>query len=368
MKIGILTFHRAHNYGAMLQAYALKHILQGKGHHVEFISYRQPKIESAYKAFICNISKSNGIIGNVKNVLSAVITLNRRMERRRRFVQFMEKNLPESKKYTKEELAAVILDYDAVFFGSDQIWTTRFMGGFDDIYWGGVHLKEGKKIAYAPSMELKSVSEAERTYIKKHITNFDSVSARETHMSELLESITGISIPTVADPTLLCTKNDYTPLILASKNVPKEPYVLVYQVGHHAMVDEIAQKVANQLHCRIIEIGSEVLLHHANTYKDGYGPEDFVALIAHATFVVSCSFHGTAFSVNFHKPFYSVLIRGLDSRATSFLSQVGLIQCGIRSIEEVDAPSMLGIDFLTVDDNLQRMRCKSIDYINNALA
>ena len=92
MKIGILTFHRAHNYGAMLQAYALKHILQGKGHHVEFLSYCQPKIESAYKAFICNISRSNGIIGNVKNVLSAVITLNRRMERRRRFVQFMEKN------------------------------------------------------------------------------------------------------------------------------------------------------------------------------------------------------------------------------------------------------------------------------------
>lgn len=367
MKIGILTFHRAHNYGAMLQAFALRKILTDRGHDVEFISYRQPKIEAAYKPFHCTISKSNGIVSNIKNLLSAFMTFSRRIKRRNSFIQFAERYLPESVKYTQEELTLVELDYDVVFFGSDQIWTTRFMGEFDDVFWGGIHLKNGKKIAYAPSMELKSVTETEKTYIKEHITNFNSVSARETYMSELLESITGISIPTVVDPTLLCTKHDYTSLITDSRNIPSESYVLVYQVGHYSLVSKIAKKVAEQLNCRIIEIGSEVLLHNATTYKDSYGPEDFVALIDNAKFVVSCSFHGTVFSVILHKPFYSVLIKGIDSRATSFLSQVGLLQCGIRNIEDVDAPSLLGIDFFCVDETLENMRSNSMDYINKAL-
>ena len=368
MKIGILTFHRAHNYGAMLQAYALRHVLESKGLQVEFISYRQPKIEAAYRPFLFKCSKSVGIIRNAKNFLSACITLPRRLKRRRGFINFLTTYLPESRKYRKRDLISNELDYDAVFFGSDQIWTTRFLGTFDDVLWGDIRLKDGRKIAYAPSMELKSVSDTEKSYIKEHIINFDSISAREMHMAEMLASITGQSVSTVLDPTLLCTKDDYTSLVSASKKVPAEPYVLVYQVGHYALVDEVARKVAGQLHCRIIEIGSDVSLHSASTYNDGFSPEDFVALIAHAKFVVSCSFHGTAFSVIFRKPFYSVLIKGIDSRASSLLSQVGLIRCGIRSTDEVDPQSMFELDYSAVEDNLSRMRKKSMDYIDNALA
>lgn len=367
MKIGILTFHRAHNYGAMLQAYALHRILTKKGHNVEFISYRQPKIESAYKVWAWYYDSSKSLIYNLKCLVSNILTLFRRIRRKKSFDEFLNKYLPESPKYSKEELFKTKLNYDIVFFGSDQIWTCRFMGTFDDVYWGDIHLKNGRKVAYAPSMEMKNISSIEASYIKNHIKNFDNLSAREVSMSNLLSSITGLPIQVVVDPTLLCKKEDYQLLIASSKHVPSEPYILVYHVGHFPQVKEISRKVADQLNCKIIEIGSRVFLHNDSTYKDGYGPEDFVALIANATFVVSCSFHGTAFSVNFHKPFYSILIPGLDMRAISFLTQIDLLQCGIRNVDEVNIQSIMDIDYNEVDIKLDKMRSASMLYIDEAL-
>ena len=366
-KIGILTFHRAHNYGAMLQAYALCRVLNKKDYDVEFISYRQKSIEDAYKAWLWSYDSSISFFNNMKNLVSNIITLPRIFRRRHVFRQFASKYLPESKSFTREQLLSQNLDYDYVFFGSDQIWTTRFLKKFDDVFWGDIHLVKGKKIAYAPSMELREISETEKKYIKKHIKNFDCVSAREIFMSRLLESITGLTVQTVLDPTLLCKKKDYEELINSSKNIPLNPYVLVYQVGRHDEVIEIANMVANQLGCGIIEIGSRVLLHSDNTYKDYLSPSDFVSLIANASFVVSCSFHGTAFSVNFHKPFYSILIDGIDSRVISFLDQVNLRKCGIRNSRDVDIESVMNIDFSQVEKSLDNLRNISMLYIDKAL-
>ena len=367
MNIGILTFHRAHNYGAMLQAYALYHVLTEKGHKVKFISYRQPKIENAYKAWIWSYDRNKTPFYNIKSLLSNLITLPRRIKRRKSFNRFLIKYLPETCKYSSRDMLTKELCYDAVFFGSDQIWTTRFMSAFDDVYWGDIHIKNGRKIAYAPSMELATVSDSEKLYIKKHIKNFDSVSARETSMSNMLATIIGKPIQTVVDPTLLCRKEDYKILIASSKRVPSSPYILVYQVGKFSQVMEIARKVSKELCCDIIEIGSRVFLHNDPTYKDGYGPEDFVALIANARFVVSCSFHGTVFSVNFHKSFYSVLVPGLDMRVTSFLTQIGLLKCGIRNADDVNIQSVINIDYNKVDVILDEMRLASISYIDQSL-
>ncbi len=367
MKIGILTFHRAYNYGAMLQAYALHHVLVQKGHDVEFISYRQSKIENAYKIWLWTYNKSRGPLYNLKSLLSNILTIPRRIKRRKSFNKFSHKYLPETRKYSRKDLLSEELNYDAVFFGSDQIWTTRFLGTFDDIYWGNIHIKDGYKIAYAPSMELTTLSETEKNYIKQHINNFDSLSARETYTANLLEYITGQSVQAVVDPTLLCKFDDYKSLISSSKHIPSYPYVLVYQVGHFKQVREIAQNVANQLCCEIIEIGDRIYLHKDSTYKDTYGPEDFVALIANATFVISCSFHGTVFSVNFHKPFYSVLIPGLDLRAKSFLTQINLLECGIRNADEIDINSVMTINYNEVDIVLDKLRCSSMAYINQSL-
>lgn len=367
MKIGVLTFHRAHNYGAMLQAYALRKTLNKRGYDVEFISYRQKSIEDAYKVRLWKYDISSSFHNNVLNLISNIITLLKRLRRAYVFKQFTSSYLPESKSYSKEQLLSNTLDYDVVFFGSDQIWTTRFLGKFDEVFWGDIHLTNGKKVAYAPSMELKELSDEEKQFIKTHIRNFDSLSARETSMSNLLESITGLKVRTVLDPTLLCERSDYKEILSTSKFKFSEPYVLVYQVGQHNEVMEIAKVIANQLKCRIIEIGSQVLLHSDSSYKDKFGPSEFVSLIANATFVVSCSFHGTAFAVNFHKPFYSVLISGIDSRVRSFLNQLNLQKRGVRKAEDVDVESIMNIDYSQVELLLNKLRTLSLEYIDQSL-
>lgn len=367
MKIGILTFHRAHNYGAMLQAYALQRVLASKGHEVEFISYRQPKIEEAYRAWIWKYDPSASFSKNVINLISNAFTLFRRLKRRKAFLKFADKNLPESRAYTQEQMLTKSLGYDFVFFGSDQIWTTRFLGTFDSVLWGDIHLIKGKKIAYAPSMELKHVSKEQTEYIKGHLENFDYVSARETHMAQLLETITGRVVPIVLDPTLLCKRDEFSDLIKSSRRVPSRPYVLVYQIGNHKIVMDVAQVVAAQLGCEIIEIGSKVLLHSHNSYMENCDPADFVSLIANATFVVSCSFHGTTFSINFKKPFYSILISGADSRVQSLLSQTNLQKCGIRSTDEINVQSIMDIDYSKVEYLLDELRYTSMAYIDQAI-
>lgn len=367
MKIGILTFHRAHNYGAMLQAYALQRVLTCKGHEVEFISYRQSKIEEAYRAWIWQYDKSASFRKNVINFISSILTLFRRQKRRKAFLKFAVKKLPESRAYTQEQMLNQPLDYDLVFFGSDQIWTTRFLGTFDSVLWGDINLKKGKKIAYAPSMELKHVSNEQKEYIKGHLENFDYVSARETHMAQLLETITGKVVPIVLDPTLLCKRTEFSELIASSCRVPSKPYVLVYQIGNHKIVMDVAKVVAAQLGCGIIEIGSKVLLHSHKSYIESCDPADFVSLIANATFVVSCSFHGTAFSINFNKPFYSILISGADSRVQSLLCQTNLQKCGIRGTDEVDVQSIMDIDYSKVECLLEELRNTSMSYIDQAI-
>lgn len=367
MKIGILTFHRAHNYGAMLQAYALYTVLSGKGHNVEFLSYRNERIESAYKLFRWHYNSDKSLIANLKGLIADLFLLFRWQKRRFAFKSFAKQFLPESEKITTTDIRQKSFDYDVLFFGSDQIWTTRFLKNFDPIYWGEVKLKHGLKIAYAPSMELSNLSESQKVFIHKHLPLFCAVSARETKMAQMLSEIKGSSIPTVLDPTFLCDSSLYKPLLNSASFKPQGNYILVYQVGDFSVVHEIADCLAKVIKCQIIEIRSDVTLHKKSTYLETLGPADFVSLIANATFVLSCSFHGTAFAINYKKPFYSVLIKGMDSRVKSLLSQIGLSDRGIRSVNDINTENMYNIDYHYADRQITRLRAESLVYIDNSL-
>ena len=367
MKIGILTFHRAYNYGAMLQAYALHKVLSDKGYNVEFLSYRNERIEDAYRMFRWTYNRDNSLITNIKGLLAEIILFFQWQKRRHAFRSFAKQFLPESEKITERGIRNKSFDYDALFFGSDQIWTTRFLKSFDPVYWGEVDLKHGAKIAYAPSMELSSLNEEQKVFIRQHLVLFDALSARETKMAEMLSEIFGNFIPTVLDPTFLCESSSYEPLLRSASYKPQGQYILIYQVGDFAIVHEIADYIAKAIKCQIVEIRSNVSLHKNNTYQETLGPADFVSLIANATFVLSCSFHGTAFAVNFKKPFYSVLINGMDSRVKSLLSQIGLSDRGINSVNDINIENMFNLDYQYADGQIARLRAESLDYIDSSL-
>ena len=201
-KIGILTFHCAHNYGAVLQCYALQETLKKMGHDVEVIDYRPQYLLSPYAVFNINRIKSNNPLKIIKRSIRETILLGVRLKRYYTFYQFIKNKLSLSSRITKYNIPE---SYDVYIMGSDQIWNPKITEGFDPVYFGNFNFQKGSKkyISYAASMEANELNNQAKNTYKKFLKNFDSISVRENQLAELLQPLSEKNIETVLDPTLL---------------------------------------------------------------------------------------------------------------------------------------------------------------------
>ena len=203
MKIGILTFHNAINYGAVLQCYALKEFLSQRGHDVQVIDYRVPIIEE-YKKMISFplISEQKGLIKRFAFLLLNLILYRRKQRAVEVFDEYLKLRLNLSKRICSSQ--EISTEYDLIFFGSDQIWNPRICNGFDPILWGQFRKDGIKFVAYAASLgELSFLSDEQWVYAQNHIGVFDYVSVRENIVRDALCEKTGIPIDCCIDPTLI---------------------------------------------------------------------------------------------------------------------------------------------------------------------
>ena len=362
MKIGILTFHRAHNYGAMLQAYALSRLLSAYAQDVEFIDYRNPKIEEAYRIFSCNAYRNSSPIDRLKTFISRIITLSRRCIRYAKFRKFREKYLPESARYIQDDKFSSY--YDILVFGSDQIWTTRFLKDFDPVFWGDIDVQCGKKIAYAPSMEMSSLSKEQQAFCKEHLNNFEFISVREDSMKELLSPLTKKDIEVVIDPVFLWDKKEYERLASYSKLKLPDHYILVYSIGSATVeLNSVVNKIVRELKLPVYYLSSEVSMSISANRLQTAGPEDFLKAFRDADFIITTTFHGTAFSVIF----YSLRKIGLSGRAESLLHKLGLEKALIVTEREASAISYPTVDYDEVKELVSALRKKAISYIEKAI-
>lgn len=367
MRIGILTFHRSHNYGAQLQAYALSQTLQAFGHDVEFVDYRQPKVEEAFRLVCCAPYKKVSPINAAKIFVSRMITFLRRRARHNNFVSFSRRWLKKSPRY--EPGKRFPAKYDVLVFGSDQIWTTRFLGDFDSILWGEVDIACTKMITYAPSMEMKDLTSSQCVFCESHLKNFENISVREGHMKVLLGRLTEKNMDVVLDPVFLRDKADYLKLSTQSRITLPSRYVLVYTIGKPSdEVNAIAGKVAAYLSLPVIYLCGEIGLSRDKSRLDTAGPVDFLKAFDCADFIVTTSFHGTAFSIIFEKPFYSIKKDGVSGRAEALLERVGLERAIVSTAPEADVPSYGTIDYDLVHTRILSMRAHSLGYLKTALS
>ena len=257
MKIGILTFHCAHNYGAVLQCYATQEFLRSKGHDVEIINYRPEYLLRPYRLFDKGNITRGGFKRLLKNIVQELIIFPTRYSRWKVFQRFINKRLSLSKPFT--ELSSVPNTYDAYIIGSDQVWNPNITCGFDEVYFCNFPFSKGDKkyIAYAASMESKALSATDSQFYHEHLKNFDEISVREKNLQELLSSFTDVSIHHVLDPTLLISRDVWNRFVAVS--IPKEKYVLVY--GHHEKTKNFAKEIAKQLSAKVIVIGSLITLY-----------------------------------------------------------------------------------------------------------
>lgn len=366
MKIGILTYHRALNYGAFLQAYALKCHIESLGCKVDMIDYWPKEHEIAYDPYY--IQKGQHIVGYIKDFIYNLLRYRRYVTRMQKMQQLREKYLciPNLPKYrTGAEL--VHLDYDCIIYGSDQIWWRHSpiasYPGFDAVYWGEYTSPDTPKIAYAASMGRMDLDHIDIKFITQKLNNFRAISVREESLRLALQPLTSTPIYTTVDPTLLVGKSFWNKY--ANYPTPKEKYVLLYSLLPSKEAEQLARKKAKELHCKYIEItGSVKPLKIGNKYIQTADAFEFISYIRNAEYVVTTSFHGTAFAILFEKQFCALGMGKNSSRVASLLSQLHIID---RLIQEGDDLPKNSIDYTQVNQQLQKLILPSMQYLKDAI-
>jgi hypothetical protein len=302
-KIGIITFHKAHNYGAVLQAFALKSYLSQKGFDVTFIDY-DPIFLAKNKIF--NMSFNNGLVFFARLFVSDIILLKSRYRRKKGFDNFINRFLKSEIKVNSDVSFKVPKDIETVIIGSDQVWNVRLANGVNQIYFGNFEFenKLSNLISYAASFSDFKISNDEKNEIKQYLKNFNALSVREIEGQLFLDKELGYSSTLVMDPVFLLNADEWIDSL--KLNEIKEPYVLVYSIGHEIETNKLADKVCEQLNLNKICLTAYLDRHVFNNTYQTATPSEFVQLFAHAKFVITSSFHGTAFSLIFKKSFYSI--------------------------------------------------------------
>ncbi len=360
MKIGILTFQCAHNYGAVLQAYALQEVLKNLGHEVKVINYRPDYIINVYKTPKLSISVRHPL-WMVKHNIKVIVKYPRALRRHKAFTRFIEGRLNLTSPCDKE---TVVSDMDTYIFGSDQIWNTGITGGYDDIFWGKLPFEKGNKkyITYAASMGKDSIADEDKKWIAGYLKNFDAISVRENSLMNMLAPLTDKDVRQVLDPTLLAPRSLWDKL---DDNVQERGYVLVYQVRHDKNTMEFANHIAHQLNAKVIILEIYINWKEDQNRKSCASPEDFVSYIKHASCVVTTSFHGTAFSVIFNKPFYCLeLGDGEDGRSRSLLHSLRLDD---RMVDKLARPQFTEVDYSEANQLLDGLRKSSEQFLTDNL-
>lgn len=372
MKIGILTFHVAHNYGAVLQAYALQNYLINLGHDAVIIDYQPEKIVMPYKLItfpplkkMTFFKKIRRLLGNLFNL--CLIPL--RFLRRKAFNKFIFNSLvlENFNKNFKYE------SYDVYIFGSDQIWNIE-MVGLDEMYFGRFHTNSNQlKIAYAASAGKGEDLICNNKEALDAINNLDFVSVRESTLKRKLETKIDKKISIVLDPTLLVNPEIFEKIL--KKPIIKKKYLLIYKMISSTILDKIADGIANRNSFQVIELLSSVSakpLLNIERNKMFESPDLFLGWFRYADCIVTTSFHGVAFSLVFRKSFYFVSSgHPAENRIISLLEQLELSN---RIITGDMAPDFTEIDYASlpygkpgIEDKLFELQKKSRDFIKIAI-
>lgn len=363
MKVGILTFHNAINYGAVLQAYALQQTVSALGAECEIIDYSCPAVEKQYRR------KRMSECASWKVYVNDILSLHRLDKKKEAFLRFREKNLMLSDR-VETVSEALSHKYDAVIAGSDQVFNPKNTDG-DSAYLLDFNGKT-KKIAYAASIGnnafLNLWQEKYKVDYRTLLGAFNAMSFREKKAADFVAQLLGKTYRTVLDPVLLAGK----PLWERFDSLPaEEEYVFAYNLGNIPSLVSFVHNLHRMTGLKVYvvnkDIKGDMLLHKYNNVSS-ISPEDFLRILSGAKYVVTDSFHGTAFSVLLHKNFYSVENPGKEntnSRIRCLLEEIKLENRIVSPYDELNLAIAPNYD--EVDQKLQSMRDDSLLWLKTAL-
>lgn len=360
MKIGILTFHNAYNYGAILQTYATQEIVRKYGHSVEIIDYHNAAIDRFYdkKKFHFKAMPKR----NSKSLLVYLIAKFFNLRRNSAFKVFTKNNLILSKHKYLQGDKMDLSDYDVILIGSDQLWNKSLTGGIDRIYWAQFDTSAGtRKVSWSVCMNNMNVTTDETSLIKNFLKHFSAISVREVTLQAFISQLTDKKVWHTIDPTLLLSSQKWEEVC---HPVKESNYIAVYAVRKEEETISFARKLASSLNKKLIIIRSYSKWYFSSENKEYCGPDDFLSYIKYADYVVTSSFHGTVFSLIFQRQFVCPVIDG-NIRVEDLLLTAGLSNRFVKDWKE--ALLLSPIDYNNLSNQLELKRKETIDFLSNVL-
>lgn len=361
-KIGILTFHNVPNYGAALQAYALKSYLESISEDpVSVIDYKGCGNGSEFEPdnVLNSYCKSSTPVKTlIKKIFYSVKLAPDYRKKYKKFEKFRND-------FLRPDRIENIEQYDMLFYGSDQIWNPEITNGYDEIFFARFPNSDKiKNIAYSASCGDMSIIEkyGVPAFLGK-LKNFDEIGVREKSLQQFLADNRIQSVQTV-DPSFLISKEQYCKL-LNIKDEPHEKYIFVYELHNNKLLETAAKAISERLKCKIVTVyGNINYSKHDSNNVFNAGPIEFIKYIAGAEYVLTNSFHGMAFSLIFKKNFNIVLPPTRTSRITDLLNQINSEDRIITKETDICTES---IDYSKVEPLLSEKIDQSKNYINKAI-
>lgn len=380
-KVGLAVCYDAKNFGSQLQILATVRIIEKKEMYAEIIRYEK---KLTFKFLINSLPRllnpyfMSGKFRRIKRTY--LIRKNKDVQknvdlRNERFKKFSEQYLcPISQTYCGwEKLRREVgIRYNVVLCGSDQLWLPANLGSH--FYTLEFVPDDMPKVAYATSFGVSDIPAFQKKRTKKYLQRFQSLSTRELSGQEIIRNLIDRRVPVVCDPTLLFDANEWLEMI-PDKEVVDEPYIFCYYLGTGMRERIEADKLKEITGYRIVTCP---FLDNYIPYDEKFGDErcfdvdaaDFLNLVRHAKYVLTDSFHGTIFSILYHKKFitFDRFKNGANSRNSRISSLFTVLGLEERKFTDDICYVMDTVNWIKVDEKVDKLRLESLQYLENALS
>ena len=387
MKIGIITFHFPYNCGATLQCLALQTKLESLGHEVCIINYRPwyhqnrytPMKNPIYWGKKCFDKETRSfprkVYKGMKGFFQTVSSWRGNAETKikdAKFSSFIQSNLHETKVYrTLKQLQDNPPACDVYISGSDQLWNAGLTdGSFDAAYFMKFGSPKTGRMTYSVGTNFGSLQNP-AAVLEDLVKDIDIISIRENKWRAVLEEATHgkKEIHTDLDPTLLLNKEDYYPK-MSDQLTKTEPYILTYTMPNETQkqINNGARLLGKELGMKVIDINGNP--NGMNKKADDSricGPDEFLWYMKNADYVLTNSFHGTAFSLIFEKQFMVIPHSITGYRATELLDKVGLSSRYKKITTDAVEEMKKEIDYTLIRDRVHELQQESVDFLVSSL-
>lgn len=358
MKVGLVTYHRSTSYGACLQAYATQTELSKLGNDVIVIDYINNYEQRIKRVFFSTDGTFKSLL---KNSIKSII-FGRSYWLKRAYRNFTNNYTLSSSQYRSAQ-DMNDLDFDALIVGSDQVWNSKISGKLDPVFlldFGNTN----KRISVASSFGSYILNNDERDYFVDCLRRFTSISVREQFAENQLSQIGINNVKVICDPTLMISVDEWNRFLVPCKY---NGYLLTYFVsGSFKDFAERVSLINRNYNFPIYNVQSSN--YHWNGVTKtfvGVTPEAFLGMIKNAEIVVTDSFHGTVFSVLFHKKVVVINNASNPIRIKELLKNLGMERVEFDGTDRVVEYN--DKDFEKIDNKIEVMRVDAEKWINQAL-